>query len=361
MRIVASMDSFKGSLSSSKAGKAVSEGALRAGESCEVFLLADGGEGTSEAITEGYEAKTLAVSGPLGDQVSARYFVKDGRAVLDIAECSGLTLVKKRDILNSSTFGLGELLGTVIGEGVRDITLCLGGSATGDCGAGMLEALGAVFLDGSGRRLTGRPSDLLELAICDLTAVRELIDGVTIRALCDVTNPLMGRNGAAFVFAPQKGASASDIVLLEKTAGIFSSVVTPGLDTGVPGFGAAGGLGYCLSAVLGASLVPGAPFVIGCTGLVKRLGPDVDIFITGEGRADKTSLGGKAAYEACRAARSAGVKHVFVIAGSSDITAEEFGCDRILTLPDTEDKMEEAVAVRNITTAAFEIVSALKG
>ncbi len=361
MKIVASMDSFKGSLSSSKAGKAVSEGALLAGESCEVFLLADGGEGTSEAITEGYEAKTLTVSGPLGDQVSARYFVRDDRAVLDIAECSGLTLVKDKDILNSSTFGLGELLRAVIGEGARDITLCLGGSATSDCGAGILEALGAVFLDSQGRRLTGRPSDLLELASCDLTAVREIVDGIAIRALCDVTNPLMGSNGAAFVFAPQKGASSTDIILLEKAAGTFSSIVTPGLDTGVPGFGAAGGLGYCLSAVLGAPLVPGAPFVIESTGLINRLGPDVDIFITGEGRADKTSTGGKAAYEACRAARTAGVRHVYVIAGSSDITAEEFGCDRILTLPDTEDKMEEDVAIRNITAAAFEIVSSFKG
>ncbi|MCR4688944.1 MAG: glycerate kinase [Saccharofermentans sp.] len=340
MNIVIAMDSFKGSLSSYKAASATKEGL---GREAEIFLLADGGEGTSEAISEGYEAKTVAPK--------VRYYIKNQSVVMDVAESCGINLMRDKSIQERSTKGLGEAIKHLIDEGATDITLCLGGSGTSDCGAGMLEALGAVYKDSTGERLTGTPKDILNISYCDLTKVRQNLKGIKIRALTDVTNPLTGANGAAYVFAPQKGASAEDIRLLEAAAKRFGKI--SGIDTDTPGYGAAGGLGFAIAGLLGGELIPGADYVMQVTGLKDRLAKgDVDIFITGEGRADKTSLKGKAAYSACKLAKEAGAKRCFVIAGSSDITPEQFGCDKIVTLPDSEDKLEEAVAIRNITAAA---------
>lgn len=313
MHIVVVIDSFKGSLSSLEAGYAVKEAAARLGLSdVTVIPVADGGEGTVEALIPGLGGSMVevTVTGPLGEPVKAAYGIvpERGLAVMEIAAAAGLPLVPeaRRDPMETTTYGVGELIRDAVGRGCRDFLIGLGGSATSDGGLGMLAALGFAFTDKDGRPagVTGR--SLGAVAGCSVSGAMPALAACTFRVACDVTNPLYGPAGAAAVFAPQKGATPAQVEALDRGLRCLAAVVQHQTGTAcatLAGAGAAGGLGYAFAALLGASLQPGIDVVL--DGLrVEEAIAGADLVITGEGRLDaQTSMGKLPAGVAARAKR----------------------------------------------------------
>ena len=325
MKIVISMDSFKGSLSALEAGNAVRDGILRAypDAQTEVLPLADGGEGTAEAIvtaTSGFW-ESVTVSDPLGRPIRAKYGVVGGTdtAVMEMAEASGLPLLSEgeRNPMHTSTFGFGEMIADAIGKGYRNFIVGIGGSATNDGGVGMLTALGFVFSDADGNPVAPGAEGLRE--ICSIETKRALpaLSECHFCVACDVKNPLCGENGCSAVFAPQKGASPDDVRAMDEWLSRYAELTrrATGTDCALcEGSGAAGGLGFAFLSYLGASLCSGAETVAGVISLENKI-KHADILITGEGRLDAQSFMGKAPVEAAKLAK-AHQKRVIAFAGS---------------------------------------------
>ena len=300
MKVVVAMDSFKGSLTSLEAGNAVREGILAAAPSNDVTVLplADGGEGTVDAIAPYIHGitKTITVTGPLGTPVDADYiFEPDSKtAYIEMAKASGLTLVKteERDPYLATTFGTGELIKDAIGNGAEKLVICIGGSATNDGGAGMLQALGAKLTDKDGNDIRTGCAGLKDLAAVDLSTLTG--KGIDITVASDVTNPLCGPDGASHVYGPQKGATYETAEQMDGWLKHFAE--TSGFDPYEKGTGAAGGMSFALKNFLGANIRSGADIVTGITG-AEELIKNCDIVITGEGRMDSQTVNGKAPYK----------------------------------------------------------------
>lgn len=302
MRVVIAMDSFKGSLSSLEAGRAVKEGARRANSSieCVVCPVADGGEGTSAALTEGLHGETVRVevTGPLGEKITAEYGVAGDLAILEMAQAAGLPLVPKgkRDPMKTTTYGVGEMLRDALNRGCKRVLLGIGGSATNDGGAGMLQALGLDLLDKDGKPIPFGAEGLRALEKIEDKNALPALKNCKIRAACDVTNPLCGENGCSAVFGPQKGATPEMIRemdgFLQNYAAITKNLY-PESDPNKPGAGAAGGLGFALDAFLHAELTPGIEIVMEETHLEEKI-KTADLVVTGEGRLDAQTAMGKA-------------------------------------------------------------------
>jgi glycerate kinase len=294
-RVVIAPDSFKGTATARDAAAAIARGWASVRPDDELLLApqADGGEGTIDAVAAADPGATVhaaTVTGPDGRPVTAHWLLRaGGEAVLELAESSGLPLMATLDPLGATTRGLGELIGAALDAGATSITIGLGGSASTDGGAGALAALGMTLADASGRPLPDGGGALAGLESLDRTGMRQAPAG-GVRLLTDVTAPLLGPAGAAAVFGPQKGAGPAEIAALEAALARFAHHL--GGDPTLPGSGAAGGAGYGLSAAWGAVLVPGAPAIAALSGL-----PDLiaraDVVISGEGRFDATSSGGK--------------------------------------------------------------------
>jgi glycerate 2-kinase len=325
MRVLAAPDKFRGTLSASEAADAIRRGWLRSRPSDDVsaIAMADGGEGTLQALVSALRGETFAatVMGPLGDPVNAQYGVvqaPDGAiAVVEMARASGLGVLSpsRRDAVHATTFGTGELIRDAL-ERHRPaaVLICIGGSATTDGGAGMAQALGARLLDRAGRDIGRGGGALLDLDRIDLGPMARLIAGTRFLVASDVDNPLVGPNGAAFVYGPQKGASADDVQVLDRALRHLAAVVhrDVGIDLReLPGGGAAGGLGAGLMAFAGAHIRPGVDVVMEAVGLADRLA-DADVVVTGEGRFDAQSLHGKTVAGVVRAAADAGVPAILV-------------------------------------------------
>ena len=299
MKVVVATDSFKGSLSSLEAGNAVRAGILsvRPDASVTVLPLADGGEGTLDAIAPyvGGEVRNVAATGPLGSPVSASYLFDPGSqtAYIEMAKASGLTLVpfSSLDPLHATTYGTGELMSDAISSGARSLVICIGGSATNDGGSGMLQSLGCRLTREDGTDIPLGCIGLKDLASVDTS---NLPRGISITVASDVTNPLCGPEGASFVYGPQKGASPETAAEMDSYLHHFASI--SGFDPFEPGTGAAGGMSFALKNYLGASLRSGADIVNGLTG-IESLIKDCDIVITGEGRMDSQTVNGKAPYK----------------------------------------------------------------
>ena len=360
-RVLLAIDSFKGSVSSAQAEEAVAEGVRRVWPDAELgaLPLADGGEGTLDAIAaRGGELSTCEVAGPLGDRVSARMLV-DGEhesAVIEMAEAAGIgySPCTEPAALAATTYGVGELMLRAVRAGAKTIYIGLGGSATNDGGAGMLQALGARVVDDQGCDVAPGLAGLEQVASIDLAPALRALNSARIVVLSDVENPLVGRRGALAVFGGQKGLPTDDVEALGRydswmvgygrlldaaitgvrAQGLLrvpEGVRTFGSVLGVPGAGAAGGLGAALLA-LGAELRSGVETVLDLIGFDERV-RDVDLVITGEGNMDEQSAAGKAPVGVARRAKRYGKSVAAVVGGRADNLDAVYGQGIDLVLP----------------------------
>ena len=367
LTIVIAPDSFKGSLSAADAAAALAAGVrdvLGAAPQITECPMADGGEGTLDAISLVWAVspRHLTVTDALGRPCSARYAVSaDARTgLIEAAEANGLPAVLDvaRQPLRADTAGVGLIARELLDQGVHEILLCIGGSATIDGGTGLLTALGARFLDQHGTPVAPGGGGLADIRSIDTAGLHDRASDVTWRVAVDVNNPLIGENGAAAVFGPQKGAGPADIVVLDAGLDNLARVIAAatGIDTrALPGAGAAGGMPATLVPLLQASMVPGSTLVADAVGLTDRLAA-ADLVLTGEGRFDSQSLGGKVVEAVARLA-PAGCP-VVVVAGSVGLDARQTraaGVTAAFSLADgpaTLDQLTEHAAERLRDTAA---------
>ena len=336
-------DSFKGTLSSLEICRIAGETVPRIFPDCRVVALpvADGGEGTVECFAEAIAAETVTVSvtGPYDEPIEAVYARKGVLAVVEMASAAGLPMVgDRKDPSRTTTYGVGSIIRHAVESGCTEILLGLGGSCTNDGGCGCAAALGVDFYDEAGEVFIPRGGELARIARIDMTAARELLQGVSITCICDVDNPLYGPAGAAYVFAPQKGADAAMVAELDRQLQALAAVVERELGVSVadmPGAGAAGGFGGGAVALLGARLRPGIEVVLDTVDFDRHL-QGADLVITGEGRVDSQSVRGKVISGVARRTAPAGVP-LIVIAGGIAPGAEAaydlgvtamFGIDR---------------------------------
>lgn len=322
-------DSFKGCATSSQIAEAVAEGVHRVMPDCEVVKVpvGDGGEGTAEALVAatGGSLVNCRVRGSLGGEVEAAYGILPANAaVIEMASAAGLTLLKpeERDPLRTSTYGVGQLISDAISHGCREILLCIGGSATNDGGIGILSALGYTFRDSVGNAVEPCGASLGDIRCIDASGAMKVLAECTFTVACDVNNPFFGPEGAARVFASQKGADAATVELLDDGLRHFAQVLfkTTGIDVAaMPGAGAAGGVGGGLAAMLGARLRPGIEMVLDTIGFDLIL-DGADLVITGEGSLDGQTAMGKTPCGVMRRARSMGIP-VIAIGGSISDTS----------------------------------------
>ncbi len=329
MMVLFAPDSYKGTLTSEEAARAMARGFETAWPEAQCLLLplGDGGEGTAEALRTAVGGRWhgVDVADPLGRRIRAGFVtLEGGTAVLEMAAASGLTLVtdEERNPLRATTAGTGHLL-LAARERTEDLIIGIGGSATIDGGLGMARALGVRFWDCRGEEIS-TPGELHRLTRIDPGGVMGDWRGARLRVMCDVDNPLAGCRGAARVFGPQKGASPQEVRLLEgglTRVGSLLDDMTGESVTDAPGAGAAGGLGAMLKALLGAELVPGAELALDITGFDRYLERGVDLVFTGEGRMDGQTLNGKLPLAVSRRARRSGIP-VVALPGSLDPDAE---------------------------------------
>jgi glycerate kinase len=325
MKIVIAPDSFKDSLSAQAVADAIATGLADVWPDAELIRcpMADGGEGTIEAILAACDGKlmTAEVSGPLGEAVQAHWgwLAASRTAIIEMAMASGLQLLTldRRDARITSSRGTGELIHAALDAGAVRVILAIGGSATNDAGSGMLSALGARFLDVEGQPVAPGGLALAQAAHIDLQALDARLRDVQFEVAADVDNPLCGLNGASHIFGPQKGASPEQVLQLDAALGHFADLSAEVLARDLrnePGCGAAGGMGFAAKAYLNASFRSGVDVVADLTGLAQAL-EGADLVITGEGRFDAQTLRGKTPFGVARIARLKGVP-VIVLAGT---------------------------------------------
>jgi glycerate 2-kinase len=305
MKIVVASDKYKGSLSALEVCRVIGRAIKEMDADIEVVLspMADGGDGTVETLVESLEGRfvEVRVKGPLGEPVKARFgMIGADTSVIEMASASGLVLVPpdKRDPMETTTYGTGELISKAIDIGSKKIIVGIGGSATNDGGMGMAQALGYKLLDGNGDPLGFGGKELARLASIEDTGIKSKLLSTTIEVASDVDNPLYGKKGAAYVYGPQKGASPEIVKVLDKGLKNYAQIVSRDLKKDIahlPGAGAAGGLGAGLAAFAGGILKPGTEIVIEITGLEDKI-KDADLIITGEGAMDEQTFYGKSAY-----------------------------------------------------------------
>ncbi|HCT7983698.1 TPA: glycerate kinase [Serratia liquefaciens] len=355
-KVVIAPDSFKESLSALEVAEAIERGFRQIFPQVQYVKLpmADGGEGTVDSMVAatGGEIVTVAVTGPLGQPVQAFYgLLGEGEtAVIEMAAASGLHLAPKaqRDPRMTTSYGTGELILAALERGVKTIILGIGGSATNDGGAGMMQALGARLLDENRQALPPGGAALAQLAYIDLSGVDPRLQQVNITAACDVDNPLCGANGASAVFGLQKGATPEMVTQLDAALRHYGTLLEQATGREVinaPGAGAAGGMGAALLGMLNARLRPGIEIVIETLQLEEAL-RDADLVITGEGRLDSQSIHGKTPIGVARVAKRFGLP-VIGIAGSLSKdyqVVHQHGIDAAFSVLDRVVSLEEALA-----------------
>lgn len=371
MKVVIAIDSLKGSLSSMEAGMAIKDGILAAKPDAEVIVkpLADGGEGTTDALIEGMNGERidLTVTGPMHTPVDAYYgYLKDtNTAVMEMASAAGITLVpdSEKNPLLATSYGVGEMINDAIQRGCRNFIIGIGGSVTNDGGIGMLKALGVRFLDENGKDAGEGGQALAKVARIDVSGMNPLLKECHIQVACDVNNPLCGENGSTYVYGPQKGVTEDMKKTLDEAMAHFARVTSETLENdylNTPGAGAAGGLGYAFLAYTGAALTPGIELILDAVGLEEELS-GADVVVTGEGRLDFQTAMGKAPVGVARLAKKYNAK---VIAFAGSVTKEATACNKegidaffpILRSVCTLAEAMDPVAARNNMTATVEQV-----
>ena len=317
-------DSFKGTVSAIEFCDIAKEAIKEKFPFCEVvcFPIADGGEGTADCFLqlEGYEKKYVTVSDAYMSPCQVYYAQKGEVAVVELAKCAGLPQFENRkNPCLTTTFGVGEMIAKAIESGAKKIILGLGGSCTNDGGTGMAFALGAKFYDKDKKEIFPKGDNLNEISYIDLQETKEKLKGISVVAMCDINNPLFGENGAAYVFAPQKGADKNMVAKLDNNLRSLSFTVekiTGENFSETAGVGAAGGAGFGVLAFLGGSLSAGIDIVLDTINFEKEA-ENAKIIFTGEGRLDKQSLGGKAVIGIARRAKLLN-KPVIAVVGSAE-------------------------------------------
>ena len=393
MKAVIAIDSFKGSMDSIEAGEAAEKGIRRVFTDAEaiVYPLADGGEGTVQALAKGLGGKLekVKVTGPLGEPVICEYgIVEEKTAIIEMAGAAGITLVqpKLRNPLNTTTYGVGEVIKDAIGKGCRHFIIGIGGSATNDGGIGMLQALGAEFLDEGGKQVPFGARGVEKLASINCEHILFELKECDFRIACDVDNPLCGENGCSHIFGPQKGATPRMAEQMDQwmrkyaklTEEYFQDVKKLSADvawnpvdsegnyaSNYPGCGAAGGLGFAFRAFLRGKLEPGINIVLEEIGIETAI-KDADIVITGEGCLDGQTVMGKAPIGIARLAKKYGKP---VIAFSGAVTEDAAACNQagidaffpiLRQVTTLEAAMSPATAIRNMTAAVEQTFRLLK-
>lgn len=322
-KIVIVPDSFKGTLSSSRAAEAMAKATRRAFPGAEIVAIpvADGGEGTVEAFLEakGGHRVTVEVKGPRGNAILAFYgILPDRTAVVEMAAAAGLPLMEGNlDVGGATTYGVGELMKAAVAKGAKKLILGLGGSATNDGGCGAAAALGAKFFDGAGKAFVPTGSTLREISAIDAAGLNKALEGVEVVVMSDIDNPLCGERGAAAVFGPQKGADETQVKELDAGLDHLAKIIKRDLNKDVadlPGAGAAGGMGAGAAAFFGGRLTRGIDAVLDAVDFSVAL-QGADVVVTGEGRFDEQSLMGKVVGGVAARTRAAGVP-LIVVAGS---------------------------------------------
>lgn len=374
MKIVIASDSYKGSLDSSQVNEAMRKGILRVFEDAEIICIpiADGGEGTVDAVMTccGGSYCYEMVTGPDGREVIARYgILPDKSAVIEMAAASGLPLVQDvtpDTVMNSTTYGTGQLIASALDKGCRKIYIGIGGSATNDGGIGMLQALGVSFLDADNREVGFGGKYLDKIARIDISNLDPRIRETELVVMSDVTNPLCGENGAAVVYGPQKGATEEEIAILDKGLAQFAELIChmnlPDIRN-LPGAGAAGGLGGGLVSFLGAEIRPGIKAILEIADFEKSV-QWADLILSGEGRIDGQSANGKVVSGIAEIAGKYNVP-VIAICGSVEKDAREIfekgisGMEAAVCRPVTLEKaMDEAE--QNVIDAAERVMQMVK-
>lgn len=367
VKIIVASDSFKGSLTSMQVADAVESAALAVMPGCEVVKVnvADGGEGTAEALTSTLGGKTVsvAVSDPIGRSIEASYGILGGNiAVMEMSSASGLPLLSasERNPLITSTYGTGEMIAHALLLGCRKFLVGIGGSATNDAGTGMLTALGYRFYDNAGNQISGNGGNLSKICKIDSSGAMPELQDVSFVVACDVDNPFCGNNGAAFVFAPQKGADNAAAAELDKGLSDFASVIREynGTDVvNVPGAGAAGGLGGAFLAFLDAKLVRGIDMLLDAIDFDNII-KGADLIITGEGKIDCQTFCGKTPLGVLQRARKQNIP-VMALCGKAELPEsgkEDMGFTAVVrvTPPDMplEVALSASVAYSNVRNAA---------
>lgn len=374
MKIVIASDSYKGSLDSLQVNEAMRKGILRVFEDAEIICIpiADGGEGTVDAVMTccGGSYCYETVTGPDGREVIARYgILPDKSAVIEMAAASGLPLVQDVTpdaVMNSTTYGTGQLIASALDKGCRKIYIGIGGSATNDGGIGMLQALGVSFLDADNREVGFGGKYLDKIARIDISNLDSRIRETELVVMSDVTNPLCGENGAAVVYGPQKGATEEEIAILDKGLAQFAELIChmnlPDIRN-LPGAGAAGGLGGGLVSFLGAEIRPGIKAILEIADFEKSV-QWADLILSGEGRIDGQSANGKVVSGIAEIAGKYNVP-VIAICGSVEKDAREIfekgisGMEAAVCRPVTLEKaMDEAE--QNVIDAAERVMQMVK-
>ncbi len=374
MKIVIAPDSFKGSLRSPEVCRALAAGFRKIFPDSELVLIpmADGGEGTVDAAVQatGGRKEFLDIPGPLMETVRAEYgLTPTGQAVFEMASASGLELIgdPRRNPLKTTTFGTGCILRAILERGVDEIILGIGGSATVDGGAGMIQALGGRLLDRGGNILPDGigGGDLLRIGGIDLSQMDSRLERCSIKVACDVTNPLLGPSGAAAVFGPQKGADPEMVAVLENNLRHwFELLKNNGLcaECSAPGDGAAGGLGFALRTLLKADITSGAGLMIELTGLENHL-QGADLLVTGEGCSDSQTADGKLCAVVAHSAEKLGVPAI-LLSGAlrGDIAPLERVFAAVFSIARGPGLLEEAMknTAVNLESAAANIGAVFK-
>jgi len=353
--VLVASDKFKGSLTAAAVGEAVSAGIRGVCPNTEVVVVpvADGGDGTlAAAIAAGYHPVPVTASGPTGERVATRYAQRGDRAVVELADVSGLSqLSGGLAPLTASSRGTGEVIAAALDAGCRRIVVGIGGSASTDGGAGLVSALGGRLLDADGAEIADGGAALEHIERLDLSGLHPRLADAEIVVACDVDNPLTGSHGAAVVYGPQKGASPDDVGRLDGALGKWADVVADATGSDhrdAPGAGAAGGVGFAAIALLGAQLRPGIDLIFELVDFHRHLA-GARLVVTGEGSLDEQTLHGKAPAGVAAAARAAGIP-VVAVCGRSLLTTEQLaaaGISAAYSLKDLEPDVQ-----RSMTNAA---------
>ncbi len=369
MKVVVAVDSFKGSMTSMEAGTAVKAGILAAHPDTEVIVkpLADGGEGTVDALIEGLNGKRvdLEVTGPMGDPVPVYYgyLEKTNTAVMEMASAAGITLCSHATPEEATTYGVGEMILHAIEHGIRNFIIGIGGSATNDGGIGMLKALGFSFIDKDGKDVGEGGQALAKVASVKMSPKSDIFSQCHFQIACDVTNPLCGSNGATYIYGPQKGVTEKTAPILDAGMSNYAKVTAALIGTdhsNAQGAGAAGGLGFAFLSYLNGELTPGVQLLLKAVHLEDVL-KDADVVVTGEGRLDHQTAMGKAPVGVARLGKKYGAR---TIAFAGSVTKEASACNKagidaffpiIRGISTLEQAMDSQTAKYNMTACAEQV------